>query len=256
MATLPTLALVERSFDIERINAILNHPSVRPDVADQTAVTLDATAAVQDHRNYLILGEHGGCLNFFVLPGVYEVHTFVLPEGRGAWALAAASEIAHYMFTKTDAYDIYTRIPRPHIAAKQLALSIAGARFEFTPDMPCKFREKDVECDIFSARIHDWMTTAPRLEQIGEWFHEQLEATGKEIPHANLPNHNRYVGGALAMAMGGQYDKARLLFNRWAMAVHAPPVEIESYDPPIFKFNHNERAKINPDSLEFLPCAA
>lgn len=130
---------IERQTTAARINAVLNDPGVRPWVADAAEGKLDITAAVENPNNYCLMAEHGGCMFFRLMPTIYEVHTQVLPEGRGPWAIAMIRAAIHSMFARTDAWEIMTRVPRTHIAAKAATLRV-GARFEFTRDDPCLFR--------------------------------------------------------------------------------------------------------------------
>ena len=78
--------MLERSYDIEFINRVINDPSVRPYVGGGVDGDLDAEVLVNDPDNWFLMGEHGGFLLNPTAPNVREVHTFVLPEGRGEWA--------------------------------------------------------------------------------------------------------------------------------------------------------------------------
>ena len=81
--------MLERSFDTARINEVINHPSVRPYVGPGDSFA-DVTPLVEDTDNWFLIGEHGGFGLTQTTPGVHEIHTFILPEGRGAWARDAA----------------------------------------------------------------------------------------------------------------------------------------------------------------------
>ncbi|WP_422057962.1 hypothetical protein [Sphingomonas sp.] len=84
--------ILEPSRDGERINALVNHPAIRPHVGGDVARPLDLSAAVADCDNFFLLGEHGGFACCWSAPSVFEVHTFILPEGRGPWAAQAAAD--------------------------------------------------------------------------------------------------------------------------------------------------------------------
>lgn len=237
----PKSMAVERSFDIEHINEILNHPSVRPDVADESESVLDLTVAVSDKRNILLMGDHGGCMFLYMMDCMYEVHTQILPAGRGEWAKAFAKACVEWMYTKSDALEILTRVPHGHIGAKTLALQ-TGFRFEFTRADCCRFRGVSVPVDILSCRLQDWITTAPFMEDLGERFHDQLhkeaERLGITAPaHENDPNHNQYVGACLKMIFGGQIYKGVVFYNRWAIASRHETIELVSTDPVRIKFD-------------------
>ncbi len=81
--------MMERSFDVERINAVANHPEVRPFVGPAELGELDFTDAVAFDKNWFLMGEHGGYVLAWSAPNVHEVHVMILPEGRGKWAAKA-----------------------------------------------------------------------------------------------------------------------------------------------------------------------
>jgi hypothetical protein len=81
---------MQRCFDAARINALVNDPSIRPHIGGDGKSVLDLTAAVADRQNVFVLGEHGGFAFTWSAPRTYEVHTFILPEGRGPAALEMA----------------------------------------------------------------------------------------------------------------------------------------------------------------------
>lgn len=82
--------LVRPSHDANAINAVINADSVRPFVGLPFAGYLDFSQAVQFPENLFFMGEHGGFAICGPHSDVKEVHAFILPEGRGKWAIAAA----------------------------------------------------------------------------------------------------------------------------------------------------------------------
>lgn len=92
MATAPAFpdAIGARTYDVALMNWLVNHPSIRPHVGGDPAEPLDFTDAIANHDNHFLAGGHGGISAIWTAPGTYEIHTFVLPEGRGAWAAAFA----------------------------------------------------------------------------------------------------------------------------------------------------------------------
>jgi len=224
--------MIERHHDAIRLNAVLNHPAVRPWVANDNAGVLDLTATAADPQHYVLLGEHGGCVFIRIEPGVYEVHTQVLPEGRGGWTRQVTEACVRYMFCRTDAYEIVTRVPGGHLAAKTAA-EAQGMRLEFERAHGVVFRNHLVGVRIYSFRIQDWVARTAALETTGRWFHERLHDEAERIgaaaePHEDDPNHNRYVGAAVEMAFGGQYLKAIGFYNRWVvLARHSRSGELQ-----------------------------
>lgn len=102
--------MIQRSFDADRINELVNHPSIRPHIGGDPEAPLDLTAAVNDSANIFLLGEHGGFAFTWSAPHVYEVHTFVLPEGRGAWAATLAKTARSAMTDMWGAKHLWTRV--------------------------------------------------------------------------------------------------------------------------------------------------
>lgn len=88
--------MLVRSHDAARINAVVNHPEVRPHVGAPDAGDLDVTDLVERPEHWFLMGDHGGFMLSWSAPGVREVHTFVLPEGRGKWAEDARAAMLDY----------------------------------------------------------------------------------------------------------------------------------------------------------------
>lgn len=88
--------MLERSHDAAQINAVVNHPEVRPHVGAPEIGDLDLTELVARPEHWFLMGEHGGFMLGWSAPGVREIHTFVLPEGRGKWAEDARAAMLDY----------------------------------------------------------------------------------------------------------------------------------------------------------------
>ncbi len=224
--------LCERDMSAERINEIVNSPDLRPFIGDTEVGPLDFSALVANPLNFNLMGEHGGCLFLWSAVGAYEVHTHVLKSGRGAWAFAFAKVASAWMFTRTDCFEITTRIPQPHDAARMLAVK-TGMRHEFSRSGPCKFEGQDCGVDIYSVRIQDW---APKNGQFDERSIKFCEKAG--IPHGDQ-NLNRYLGIALEMFVRDQPLKGIQWFNRWAFASRFPKAILVGVKPTIVKFGQS-----------------
>ena len=98
-----------RTFDAELVNAIVNHPAVRPFVGGDGESELDLTEAVQNKDNIAYANDSGGFLFMWTAPRCYEVHTFILPEGRGRKAYEFAREARDYM-EEQGALHLWTRV--------------------------------------------------------------------------------------------------------------------------------------------------
>jgi hypothetical protein len=232
---------VERIFDADRLNEVLNDPEVRPDVADLTLGNLDVRGSVENPDNVLLMGEHGGVMFFKIMAGCYECHSQVRKSGRGQWAIDMVLACARHMFTKTDCFEITTRIPREHLGARGLAIK-AGMSHEFSVDDGCVWRGQKMPMDIYSFRIQDWIKAAEDVEDTGRWFHRRLNEEAIRLgitdhPHENDDTHNRYVGASVEMAMAGQVQKSTLWYNRWAVCARHPIIHLISVDPPCVKMD-------------------
>jgi hypothetical protein len=233
---------VERHLTADFLNEVANDPSVRPWVAPGRE-PLDLAFQVANPNNILLAGEHGCCLFLRTIPGIYEVHTQVRKEGRGEWTNALTAECARLMFLRTDAYEIMTRVPHGHLAAKTAAIS-AGMRYEFTREKECLFRGNMIDIHIYSFRIQDWLPTAPAsVYDTGRRFHDQLHAEAERLgvtdpAHADDENHNLYVGAAVELVRAGYPVKAAALYNRWAIASRHEPITLLSVSPVVAKIDH------------------
>jgi hypothetical protein len=85
--------LLSLTRDAQAINAVVNHPGVRPFVGLPEMGELDLTPLVEREEHLFPFGEHGGFMLAWTAPATREVHTFILPEGRGRWACDAAAEM-------------------------------------------------------------------------------------------------------------------------------------------------------------------
>jgi hypothetical protein len=227
--------MIERVFDGEKINRIVNDPSVYPWVRGVCEGPLDLGPLLQDQRHVCLMEDFGGCLFTQQSPGIYEVHTQFLPQGRGAKALATVQGALHWMFTRSGAVEIWTRCPKGNLGARVLAKAIGG-REEMVVKQGWVQDGQIIPATIFSLTIQEWMKTAPGLEEIGDWFHRKLEeeyriAGYSEPVHDDDPSHNRYVGAAVEMIRGGQAYKGQIFYNRFAAMSGYQPIKIINTDP-------------------------
>lgn len=241
MATAPLselhamLAKIGRERTARRVNAVINHPEVQPFVKGLAKLPLDLSPAVLNPNNVLLMGQHGGVFFHQHQPGIYEAHTQVVPEGRGAWTVAMVKAALHWMFTRSDAVEILTRCPKGNFAARALAKAIGG-KMLFTNPRGWVMDDVVISADIFALTIQDWLKTAPGLEERGHWFHdrlrEQFDELGATEPiHDDDLVHDRYVGAACEMFLNGQPQKGIVFYNRWAALADYEKIDLVSLDP-------------------------
>jgi hypothetical protein len=233
--------MLERHFDAKVLNEIINRPDMRDDVATGQEGYLDCTAQLANKNNVALMGQYGGCVFIKLTPGIYEVHTQVVPEGRGPWALRMTEAAARWMFTRTDCWEIATRVPEGHVAARALTLK-RGLKREFTRFGECRWRNKSCDVTIYSYRLQDWVGLDDGLLAIGRAFHDKLHEAIVQwgvVPHEDDENHNRYVGATALMAWAGQVQKGLQFYNRWALLARHPVVELKSTNPVRIAIDHD-----------------
>ena len=228
------LGNLERQRDAGRINEIVNHPEIYPWVRGPSNGPLDLSKAIANTDVIALLGTHGGLLFHRLQPGIFEVHSQVLPEGRGAWAELCIRACLHWLFTRTEAVEIVTRCPKGNVAATAMARTVGMAR-EFTNPRGWINGDQPLAADIYSMTIQHWMRAAPGLVERGEWFHRRLEAElarhGVDASYAGDQTHDRYAGAAYEMLLSGQTDKAVLFYNRVAVMAGYPTIAITERRP-------------------------
>lgn len=116
--------MLERSFDGAAINRLVNDPTIRPFVGGDISQPLDLSSAIIE-RNVFLLGEHGGFALIWTSPATFEVHTFILPSGRGRWALRATQVGIAIMKDWFGAKQLWTRVEE-NAAATRLFTRAAG----------------------------------------------------------------------------------------------------------------------------------
>lgn len=232
---------LQRAFSAKFFNTVVNHPDVRPFVEDPALGVIDLTEQVAHPKNVLLTGQFGGCMCFQRVPGLYEIHTAILPDGRGPWALAFVKAGSHFMFTKTDAVEIVTRVPHGHPAARSLSVA-AGMHLELTRFDGCMFGGKLTPADIYTLPISAWIQKAPGLIETGQRVHAEMNEQAKRLgikgtPHERDDDHDRIVGAAFDMILGGQIDKACAAYNRWGLLARHPFIQAISNSPPTIKMD-------------------
>jgi hypothetical protein len=144
--------VIARSFDADRLNDLVNHPAIRPYVGGDPEAYLDLSHLIADDKNIALLGDHGGFFATWTAPHTYEVHTFILPEGRGRAAYELAREGRDYM-TSHGANHLWTRVQRGAENVKRFTLA-AG----FTP---CGEQVLDLGAGPTTYDLFQWRAECP-----------------------------------------------------------------------------------------------
>jgi hypothetical protein len=253
---LTTDVRVWRETDARGVNAILNHAEVRPWVADIGEGEINISGPVANDENILLMGKFGAVFFIYLMPGCYECHTQILPEGRGAWAHKFAVAVLDWMFARSNAWEVTTRVPLGHLGALTLARSV-GFQHEFTSMDPCLFRGEWVKASILRVTIHEWAARSAAYKAMGERLHDQmgLEALRLGItvpPHADDDYHSAVAGAAIEMVRHGLMIKASYFYNRWSALSRHRPIDVVSLDPPVIKMDLGAM-RIKEDGIEVVP---
>jgi hypothetical protein len=89
-----------RTFDVERLNVLANHPEIRPTCGGDGKSFIDLGPFVNDRHNLAVAWDKGAFLFGWSAPQTYEVHIMVLPEGRGRAAYRMATLGISYMLER------------------------------------------------------------------------------------------------------------------------------------------------------------
>jgi len=250
---------IVRETTAERINAVCNHPAVRPWVLLLGQDKIDLTAIIANPANVVLmtLDGSGGIVFEWMEPGVYEAHTQFLPEARGRAALAAVKAMLAQMFMATGAMEILTKCPAHNRPAEALAKAVGGT-LEFERDKAWLTENGPVSVRYYALRYADWIKRAEEPPTLGEWFHDRLEAEtkrlgGVEDPHDDDPAHDRHVGAAVGMILLGQVAKGIVLYNRWARFAGYVPVNVVSLNPTVIDIK-THIVRIDGADFEVLQC--
>lgn len=216
---------LQRTMDATFLNSVANREDVRPFLGGEGEIDL-GPLLLNPANVCLVEPDAGGWLLQAVLPGVYELHTAFLPEARGASYFNVAREALRWVFTATDALELWTKCPDDNGGAR-----FAAARMGFRE----RFRREDawqpgVGISYQALTVDDWVARDRRVISEGEAFHRRLEeakvAAGITLPpHPADAAHDRAVGAACLMIKGGQLGKAVGVYGRWARFAGYQPIE-------------------------------
>lgn len=111
-------------FDIDAINALVNHPSLREITLMRQSANIDVTDWIKSGKAVFLGSGIGGFLFYKETDALWSVHTQFLPQARGPFVAIAATRAAKWMFCNTDALTLTTFVEHGNRAAKALALAV------------------------------------------------------------------------------------------------------------------------------------
>ncbi len=240
--------MLERHTTAERINEIANDPSILPWIqGDQSS--LDFSSVVSDENHIFLVGKYGYVHFIKMQPGIYQFHTCVLPEGRGQWMLDGAQSAFHWMFCKTDAFELMTHCPNGNLASKAGARAV-GCTFSFRTKEIWPFQGKKICLEVWSIILQNWVRISPYLVESGKLFHSKLEKLG-EVSHDDDEEHDRQVGCAVEMIRNGRVSKGVSTYNRWSLMAGYQPISVHSQKPLIIDIG-SKKLLIENETFEII----
>lgn len=242
-AVTPEPIRLRRSFDAAEINAIINDPSVLPNVALPGMDSIDMAPVIADGRNIFLMADGGVIVFCWCEPGTYEVHTnFLKPERgahsqRGPYIQNACLAAYRWMFVHTDCLVLLTRIPAFNRAAAIFAPLLGWVR-QFERKAVWPTNDGPVDVSFWSLFYNDWVRKTPDLMATGRAFHARLDQEFvrhgvTEPQHADEDCHDLHVGACAEMIFGGQIEKAVSLYNVWARFSGYGQIGLVSREPAV-----------------------
>lgn len=181
---------IQRATSPDFANAVLNDPAVRGEVADLNAGVLDVSHLFGNPYSVILEGEHGIIILAEAIDGCWEFHPAIVAAGRGKWAIEFGWACCRWMFCRTSAVELLTRIAIGHKAGEAIAVK---CQFQMRWERPdCVWRGKHRPYWVWSLTLQEWL------------FHFEIEDVVAE------------------MRAHGLERKAAAWYSRWAALSREP----------------------------------
>ena len=148
--------MIERTFEVAFANAVVNHPEVHAQVRGPVRGKLDLTPIIRDPRNITLIGEYGISIFAFRMPGVYEWHAAVLPDGHGPWALSAARAALAWLFEHTDAVAVLAPVPADNKPARHVVSALGFQQKQVLPASWTDAVGRIMPLHVYTLLRRDW----------------------------------------------------------------------------------------------------
>jgi hypothetical protein len=168
-----------------------------------------------------------------------------------------------WLFLRTEAVELFTKIPRNNERALGLVRAIGG-KFEFgRENAHAALDGSVVDVDYYTLGYRDWLGSpwvAPALSAVGAKFHEELDAKKRamlcvEEQHPVDPIHDINVGATVEMIFNGQIEKAIALYVRWSRFAGYAPIRLLSRNPLVIDISDAIlHVDLENRSFEILEC--
>lgn len=214
--------------DVQRIEEVCNHPLIRVWTACDGAPPCSGAQYVTA-PSFSVIGEEGCFLAKHLDPGRYAIHTNLLPEHRGEFAVEAAKAALAVAFLQTDAMELVTFVPATIPHARLLARRM-GFRFLFNRGSIWPVNGERYGMGFYSLTLDDWIASGA-CQAAGAAFHDRLHGELHVEAHGHDLIHDSYVGAAIEMIRAGNVRKGIAIYNRWARFAFYESVRIVSEAP-------------------------
>ncbi len=141
--------MIQRTFDAEQINLFINDTNIRPFVGGDGKSFIDVSQAIASNDNVFLVNEYGGFCFSWSAPLCYEIHTFILPAGRGAVAYRMAKEVCDWM-DAFGAVHLWTRVLPSMVSVRRFTIA---AGFTVAGRQTLRLPDGDVTYDLFERRL-------------------------------------------------------------------------------------------------------
>ena len=211
---------IKPSRDAAALNLILNDPEILPNIRDDSIKGEANAAPLMNRFNHLLLimdeeKPVGFALFMAVGPNIYEMHSGILKDYRGARAVEAAKEIFDWMFIRTDCETITTWA---WSTAKHVLFMAHAVGFTEDSHMPWPntVAGEKVERFAFSLHFLEWSRVGRLRNQRDGWL------LGVALESYQMGLFSLFV----KIGCAGFAEKAAMLYQRWAPIVRLPTVNI------------------------------
>jgi len=187
---------VARTFDVHQLNYIARDESIYPHISNDDSPPPEEFELynLNTPSNYfLTIKNNNKLVGFWMLlersPSIYDVHTCILPEGRGQVASLALPQALKYIFTATPAMLLVTQVPASNPEARKFA-TWAGFKSIYTSKNSWVKDGAKYDMDVMTLPIWDW-------------FHRLKNGDSKSKAYSLIS----------LLAINGQFDKSQYFYN-------------------------------------------
>lgn len=223
---------VELSDDVDYFDSLVQDPAIRGKIGDDRSPALETVRPLATVGSiFLRVWEGDKPLGGFILVpkwvSVYEVHTLLSEDGRGAKGVEAGKQMVSWAFTHSNCLRLVSYCP--DFCRESLVFAHAiGGRTDFRRENVFVKHGKRVGCTYVSLTLWEWLRkAAANYVDYGREFHRQLVELTPHEPHDEDEAHDAMVGLAIYMAVTGRMiKKAELVYNQWARVAGYEPISV------------------------------